>query len=292
MGLPGQRWRDLRARLSPTFTSGKLKAMFSTLVECGSSLQEYLQELSDNDKLLDVCEIAACHATNVTASVAFGIEVDTIKDPNNDFRKYGRQILETTIENAFRRLMYFIAPELMSVLRVKCVNPGIENFIISVVKQNLEYREKNNVHRKDFFQLLIQLRNTGNVQLDDEWETVIKTNESQKAMSLLELAAQAIVFFGAGNETSATTLTFVMHELANNPDIQQRVHDEIDQVLERNDGQVTYDSISEMKYLEACIDGKYIATLITRHGNNKCLILFCRDFKEVFDCADVIQNLC
>lgn len=262
VGLPGQRWRDLRARLSPTFTSGKMKAMFSTLVDCGSTLQDYLEDLANKNELLDVCEISACHATNVTASVAFGIEVDTIKDPDNDFRKYGKQILELSIDNAFRRLMYFIAPELMSLLRVKCVNPGIEHFIISVVKQNLEYREKNNVSRKDFFQLLIQLRNTGNVQLDDEWETVIKTNESQKAMTLLELAAQAIVFFGAGNETSATTLTFVMHELANNPDIQRRVHEEIDEVLEKHDGKVTYDSISEMKYLEACIDGKYFFKII------------------------------
>lgn len=187
--------------------------------------------------------------------VFIGIEVDTINDPNNDFRVYGRQILELTIENAFRRLMYFIAPELMSLLRVKCVNPNIEKFIVSMVKQNLEYREKNNVSRKDFFQLLIQLRNTGTVQLDDEWETVIKTDESQKAMTLMELAAQAIVFFGAGNETSSSTLAFVMHELAVNPDIQQRVHDEIDAVLEKYDGQITYDSITEMKYLEACIDG-------------------------------------
>lgn len=84
---------------------------------------------------------------------SIGIEVDTINDPDNDFRKYGRQILELTIENAFRRLMYFIAPELMSVLRVKCVNPNIEKFIVSMVKQNLEYREKNNISRKDFFQV-------------------------------------------------------------------------------------------------------------------------------------------
>lgn len=59
-------------RLSPTYTSGKMKAMFSTLVDCGSTLQGFLEKLADNNELLDVCEIAACHSTNVTASVAFG----------------------------------------------------------------------------------------------------------------------------------------------------------------------------------------------------------------------------
>lgn len=60
------------SRLSPTYTSGKMKAMFSTLVDCGSTLQSFLEKLADNKELLDVCEIAACHSTNVTASVAFG----------------------------------------------------------------------------------------------------------------------------------------------------------------------------------------------------------------------------
>lgn len=164
-------------------------------------------------------------------------------------------MLEVTVDNAFRRLMYFIAPELMSFLRVKCVNQKTEDFIVSMVKQNLEYRESQNVSRKDFFQLLIQLRNTGTVQLDDEWETVIRSDESQKSMTLMEIAAQAIVFFGAGNETSSSTVSFLMHEFAVNVRIQQRVHDEIDAVLKEHNGQLTYDSISEMKYLEACIDG-------------------------------------
>lgn len=47
-----------------------------------------------------------------------------------------------------------------------------------------------------------------------------------------------------------------MYELAKNQDIQKRVQEEIDRVLEAHQGKITYDSINEMKYLEACIDGK------------------------------------
>lgn len=163
VGLPGQKWRNLREKLSPTFTLGKLKAMFSTLVDCGTDLQNYLEKLAKNKELLDVREVSACHQTNVIASVAFGIEVDTVNDPNNDFRKYGRMVLELSGWNAIRFAMNFIAPKLMSVFRIKCLDQSVEDFIKSMVKQTLEYREKNNVYRKDFFQLLIQLRNTGAV---------------------------------------------------------------------------------------------------------------------------------
>lgn len=155
--LPGQKWRNLRGKLSPTFTSGKLKSMFGTLLGCGSTLQNHLENLANKGELLDVREVAACHATNVIATVAFGIDVDAINDPNNEFRANGRKIFEGTFWKSIKGLIGLIAPKLMTIFRVKAFGQDIENFIMSVVKQNLEYREKNNVSRKDFFQLLIQV---------------------------------------------------------------------------------------------------------------------------------------
>ncbi|XP_055296697.1 uncharacterized protein LOC129565632 [Sitodiplosis mosellana] len=251
VGSPGQKWRNLRSKQSPAFTSGKLKAMFSTLVDCGVGLQKYLEKLAKNKEQVDVREITACHQTNVIASVAFGIDVDCVNDPGHDFRKYGRMVLELKGWNAIRFAMNFIAPKLMTFFRIKCLDQRVEDFVKSMAKQTLDYREQNNVCRKDFFQLLIQLRNTGSIQLDDEWETVIKAD---KKMTLNEIAAQTIVFFAAGVETSSTALTFCMYELAKNPDIQARVHEEIDRVLEKHDGKITYESMCEMKYLEACVD--------------------------------------
>lgn len=65
----GQKWKNLRTKLSPTFTSGKLKGMFSTITDCGNNLQSYVEKLADNGDMLDVSEIAACYTTNVIASV-------------------------------------------------------------------------------------------------------------------------------------------------------------------------------------------------------------------------------
>lgn len=229
-----------------------MQAMFSTLVDCGENLQQFLGKLAEKSEMLDVREVSACHQTNVIASAAFGIEVDTVNNPNDDFRVYGKKVLELEGWNAIRFAMLFITPKLMSFFRIKSIDASVEEFIKSMVKQTLEYREKHNVFRKDFFQLLIQLRNTGTVQLDDEWETVISY---KKKMSLDEIAAQTVVFFAAGVETSSTALTFCMYEMAANPHIQERVHEEIDRVLDEFDGKITYESVSNMKYLEACIDG-------------------------------------
>ena len=195
-----------------------------------------------------------------------------MKNPENDFRKYGRKIFETTTWNSFKRLSRFVAPQLIRFLRIKFADAGVENFINSIVKQNLEYREKNNVTRKDLFQLLIQLRNTGTVQLDNEWETVIKADKNQKKMSMEEVTAHSFAFYGAGFETSSSTLSFCLFELARNPEIQERVRIEIGAVLKKHNGEITYESVSEMKYLSLCIDGKHLNYL--NHIQITILLLF------------------
>lgn len=254
--LSGQKWKNLRGKLSPTFTSGKLKAMFSTLLDCGSTLQNYLENLTEKGELLDVREISARHSINVIASVGFGIDVDTISNPKHEFRETLRKVFASNCWNAIRFFLKFIAPKLMSILRIKTVDAEVEKFIMSIVKENLEYREKNNIVRKDYFQLLVQLRNNGTVQLDDQWNTLIKADEQQKTMTLNELVAQAYVFFAAGFETSSTTLSYCLYEFAKNPEIQKRVQTEIDSVLEQHDRQLSYEAVSDMKYLEKCIDGE------------------------------------
>lgn len=54
-------------------------------------------------------------------------------------------------------------------------------------------------------------------------------------------------------------MTFCLYEIAKYPDIQRKAHEEIDNVLAMlPDNQFTYDSLSDLKYLECCIDGKLL----------------------------------
>lgn len=254
--LSGDKWRNLRVKLTPAFTSGKLKAMFSTLVDCGIPLQKYLNGIASKGETIEFREISARYSTSVIASIGFGIDINCIENPDTSFRRYGRKFFALNLKNGLRFAAMLLLPKFMKIFKIRAIDRDIEDFMMALVKNTLEHREKNNIVRKDFFQLLLQLRNTGNVRLDDEWETVITADANGKKLTLGEMTAQAFVFYAAGFETTSTTISFCLFEIARNADIQRKVHREIDEVLAKHNGQLTYESASEMKYLESCIDGE------------------------------------
>lgn len=250
----GEKWKYFRSKLTPTFSSGKIKAMFETIIKCGNSLEEYFQKFAESGETLEVREVFARFTTNVIASIGFGIEIDCIEDPDCEFRKYGKKIFEPSLKRALRAVA-FLNPILAKIFRVRFTDKDVADFMIDTVRHNLEYREKNNIVRKDFFQLLIQLRNTGAVQEDgDDWSVNVSNNH--KSLTLEEMAAQSFLFFGGGFESSSTTMAFCMYELARNQEIQQKACEEIDMIFEKYDGVLSYDSIMEMKYIKYCIEGE------------------------------------
>jgi len=65
-----------------------------------------------------------------------------------------------------------------------------------------------------------------------------------------DITAQAVVFFAAGFDTSSTLMSYITYELAVNPDIQQKLVQEIDSALEKCNGDITYEALLGIKYLD------------------------------------------
>lgn len=128
---------------------------------------------------------------------------------------------------------------------------------MDLVKTQIEQRERDNVVRKDFIQLLIQIRNSGEINADESDWKVKAVSSNQKTMSIEQCAAQVFIFYIAGFDTSASTTAFTIFEVARNQRVKDLLLADIDQTLEKHGGVLSYDAINDMQYLELCIMGKY-----------------------------------
>lgn len=119
--IRGTKWRNLRTRLSPTFTSGKMKMMFPILQKCSEELKDLLKEPARKGEIVEMKEIAARFTTDIILLCAFGIETNSLKNPDAEFRQMGRKIFQPTIKQSVKRFILFFVPNLGKFIQVSLI---------------------------------------------------------------------------------------------------------------------------------------------------------------------------
>nr|XP_023029787.1 probable cytochrome P450 6a23 [Leptinotarsa decemlineata] len=241
--IGGKKWRNLRTKFTPTFTSGKMRQMFETIANCGHILEKYIEHEVDHHEPLDIKNVLACYTTDIIGSCAFGLDCNSFKEPNSPFTQFGQRVFRTDGIRNLKITFMGAFPNLSKMLRMRLTEKEVEDFYTKVVEDTVRYREKEGVTRPDFLQMLIDIKNKTNEHTGDG-----------TSLTMDEIVAQSFVFFIAGFETSSTTMTFALYQLATHPEIQEKVRSEINSVLEKHNNQITYDALNELKYMGKVID--------------------------------------
>jgi len=63
--------------------------------------------------------------------------------------------------------------------------------------------------------------------------------------------------FAAGFETVSTTVSYCLYELALNKSIQDKVRQEIQLKLSKNDGKINHEFLMDLNYLDMVIAGNF-----------------------------------
>ncbi|XP_041969448.1 cytochrome P450 6a2-like [Aricia agestis] len=241
----GRRWRRLRNKLTPAFSSVKLKGAMPVINDITDSAIKYIDDLYSKDEPINISQFYEKFTMEIIGNVGFGVVCDGFKNKKSEFVLYGHEYFEPTFCRSIIRLIGFFAPKVLKVFSLKRVRKETEHFFWNLLKEMVAYRQRNNYQRNDYLQTLIDLK--GNDEHADGNEVEIEFTQK-------DLCANMMMYMFAGYETSATTGQFAIFELTCNPLIQDRARVEIRQVLENHKGKVTYEALKEMTYLNMIID--------------------------------------
>lgn len=267
VSLSGQKWKDMRATLSPAFTGSKMRQMFEFVSTIGIQTAETLRQDIENGKdgVFEFKDFASKFTCDNIASCAFGIEVNSFKNPSNDFLKIAKKVMNFTgIKTGLKMAGYFVFPKLMKYLKIRLLDKDGCDFFENVFYDTIKTREKLGIVRNDMINLMLDAKkgklahNNNDENTVDGFATVEESHVGKSVVTRKwddqDLAAQCFIFFLAGFDTVAQTMSFVAYELACNPDIQQKLYEEIlDVVNEVDDQKITYEQLQSMKYLDQVV---------------------------------------
>ncbi|NP_001166003.1 cytochrome P450 6CK10 [Nasonia vitripennis] len=248
--LPGERWRQLRTKLTPTFTSGKLKQMYPLLLEIGDNLIRVCDQIIKKDNIVEFKDLIGRYTTDSISSIAFGVDCQSLDNGSSEFQKHGIMVFDLPPSKIASAVF---APIILDIFRIPVFNNTITQFFVKTFNDVLEERRRNKITRKDFLNSLMQLLDKGSLDEDKDLKQKDNNNSANGSalgkISLSEAIGQAFIFYLAGFETTSSTITYCLYELALNPEIQEKVQAEIDEFSKR-DGGITYEIMSnDMKYL-------------------------------------------
>lgn len=176
---------------------------------------------------------------------------NSLRDPTSEFKEVGLQVFGNTTSEMFKLALKTAFQDFSRKIGCRFTTVRTEKFFFNLIKETMDQRKRHHIHRNDFMELMIQLMESG--KLKDE-EDITEDNRDQSVLTFNEIAAQCFIFFVAGYETSSTTMSYCLYELAKNQEIQDRLRAHIHAVLEKHNNEITYEVLQEMPYLDQVIN--------------------------------------
>lgn len=296
----GKHWQNQRAFMTPIFSSGKMKSMYTHMSDC---IQRFIREMDtrssgkqqgkfnkipcSRDELMSL-------ALDVLATSIFSIKLDTYREKTSEF--YKRAFAFAKFDFPWFLVWIFIPSPIARYFQIDLTKYSKYEYFDKLSQTTIDRRRREfDASKNDFIQSLLSAelpdvasRNNQHDDDDDDEQDLRHFNDnsnskrqlmdqmgdSMKKMTLkklddLEIRAQMTFLFLAGFETTSNTLSFCFFELAHNQPVQQQVYEELRELRSRlnDDKTISYTDLMGLKKLDAFVSEiMRIYSTVTEHN--------------------------
>lgn len=172
------------------------------------TLTQDIKEGKEN--VLEFQDFASTLTCDNIATCAFGLEVNSFKNPTNEFRRLANKVTDfSNPATGFKFLGYLLCPRIMKALKIQMLDKEGSDFFQGVFFDTIRTREEQGIVRNDMINLLLEAKKGKLVHnekaednINESFANVEESNVGKSAINRKltdhDIAAQCFAFFQAG----------------------------------------------------------------------------------------------
>ncbi|XP_054261599.1 cytochrome P450 6k1-like [Macrosteles quadrilineatus] len=226
--IRGEEWKPQRAKLVTRLTPARMKEIFPLMKDIIPRLRTYIDDNIDKD--FEAKDLATLFSMDIVSDTVFGISSNCFSDQEAPFRKFGDIMMKEQLQTWWKTLIIQFFPHLKKLFGFALLPPVVCKYLEEVVQEVIAYRKNNGISRNDLFQFVLK----------------------KESGDFKEVMHFATTFFIEGFETASMVASSTIYELAMNPDVQEKLYDEVKSMYNENED-IDYETVTNSPYLDNII---------------------------------------
>ncbi|XP_016983314.2 uncharacterized protein LOC108047584 [Drosophila rhopaloa] len=229
--LTGDEWKERRGEIMPALSPNRVKAVYPVSQSVCKKFADYIrrQQGMATSQGLDAMDLSLCFTTEVVSDCGLGVSAQSFTDTPTPLLKMIKRVFNTSFEFIFYSVVTNVWQTVRKFYSVPFFNKETEEFFLDIIRRCITLRqEKPTQQRDDFLNYMLQL-------------------QEKKGLDTSDILINTMTFILDGFETTALVLAHIMLMLGRNPEDQQKLREEVGKE------ELTFDQMSELPYLDACI---------------------------------------
>lgn len=250
----GEKWFSHRKMITPAFHFGILEQYAPVMFEKAEILTNRFEKMvqENPDQPIDVFQYLTMCTLDIICETAMGINMHAQSKNEHEYAKYVQRFSELVTTRFISPWSFYdtVYQFTKDGKEFKAMVEGMHNFTNKVIQsRKLARAEKKSQEANEE-----DCDDMGQRKRKAFLDILLDANESAESpLTDAEMREHVDTFMFAGHDTTSAAVSWALFSLGNDPEVQAKLHEELDDMFGDSTENATMKQISELKYLERVI---------------------------------------